>query len=77
MLLSALTQRGQHGHGHQEQGQEEVKNPHRRVQRQVPLAAAAAGPRPACGGTKGGQQWGLWLKGQFRASALGYLITFF
>ena len=49
----ALTQRGQHGHGHQEQGQEEVKNPHGRVQRQVLLAAAAAGSRPACGGWGG------------------------
>lgn len=38
----ALTQRGQHGNGHQEQGQEEVKNPHGGVQRQVLLAAAAA-----------------------------------
>ena len=49
----ALTQRGQHGHSHQEQGQEEVKNPHGRVQRQVLLAAAAAGSRLACGGWGG------------------------
>ena len=64
----ALTQRGQHGHGHQEQGQEEVKNPHRRVQRQVLLAAAAVGSRLACGGWGGvatkKAQWGrLRLKG--------------
>ena len=64
----ALTQRGQHGHGHQEQGQEEVKNPHGSVQRQVLLAAAAAGSRLACGGwggvgTKTAQWWRLPLKG--------------
>lgn len=44
----ALTQRGQHSHGHQEQGQEEVENPHGCVQRQVLLAAAAVQARPAC-----------------------------
>lgn len=80
LLEAALTQRGQHDHGHQEQGQEEVQNPHRRVQRQVFLAAAAAGPHLACGGTKGGQCLRpgaeAQLEGQLHVPAVARLIAF-